>query len=185
MKAGKLVLCVGLMVLLGASAVRAQTGSGERIGTVVFHISCGAAAKQEFGRALAMLHSFWFDAAGKAFAAVTQAEPGCAMGHWGEAMTHLFSPNPFVGVPTPKGLQEGCLAVERARAAGAKTPREGDYIGAVESLCKDRDKADQRARVVAYEQAMERLSARYPEDREAAVFYALALNITATPSDKT
>ena len=185
MKAGKLVLCVGLMVLLGASAVRAQTGSGERIGTVVFPISCGAAAQQEFGRALAMLHSFWFDAAGKAFAAVTQAEPGCAMGHWGEAMTHLFSPNPFVGVPTPKGLQEGCPAVERARAAGAKTPREGDYIGAVESLCKDRDKADQRARVVAYEQAMGRLSARYPEDREAAIFYALALNITATPSDKT
>ncbi len=170
-----------LLVLTGASAAVAQ----EKVGQVHFPVSCSPAAQQEFDRAVALLHSFWFDASAKAFAAVTQMDPGCAMGHWGEAMALLFSPNPFTGTPTPKTLQEGCPAVERARTATPKTQRERDYVGAVESLCQDRDKADQRARLVAYQQAMERLSRTYPEDREAAIFYALALNVTASPADKT
>ncbi len=186
MNTRRLFAFAALTGLLCASSVAAQERTGaERLGKVQFPVSCSPAAQQEFERAVALLHSFWFDAAGKGFVAVVQADPACAMGHWGEAMTHLFSPNPFVGVPTPKGLQAGCPVVDRAKAAGAKTPREKDYIGAVESLCKDRDKADQRARVVAYEQAMAALAARYPEDREAAVFYALALNVTASPADKT
>jgi tetratricopeptide (TPR) repeat protein len=181
-----LLLYVGLVSLLCASGAAAQQPAGaERIGKVHFPVSCGLAAQEEFTRGIAMFHSFWFDAASKTFASVTQVEPSCAMGHWGQALAHLLAPNPFVGVPTPKGLQEGCPALERAKATGAKTPRERDYIDALESLCKDRDKADQRARLVAYEQALGQLSARYPEDREAAVFYALALNMTVSPADKT
>ncbi len=180
MKTQKLYLGLTCVVLISASAASAQ----EKLGQVHFPVSCSAAAQQEFNRAVALLHSFWFDASAKAFAAVTQTDPGCAMGHWGEAMALLFNPNPLVGTPTPKGLQDGCPAIERAKAAAPKTQRERDYIAAVESLCQDRDKADHRARVLAYEQAMERLSRTYPEDREAAIFYALALNITASPADK-
>jgi len=181
MKIDKLLLGLTFVVLLSASAASAQ----EKLGQVHFPVSCSAVAQQEFDRAVALLHSFWFDASAKAFAAVTQTDPGCALAHWGEAMATLFNPNPFVGTPTPKGLQDGCPAIERAKAAGPKTQRERDYIAAVESLCQDRDKTDQRARVLAYEQAMERLSRTYPEDREAAIFYALALNVTASPVDKT
>ena len=181
MKIDRLLLGLTFVVLISASAVSAQ----EKLGQVHFPVSCSAAAQQDFDRAVALLHSFWFDASAKAFAAVTQTDPRCAMGHWGEAMAILFNPNPFAGTPTPKGLQDGCPAVERGKAAGPKTQRERDYLAAVESLCQDRDKADQRARVLAYEQAMERLSRTYPEDREAAIFYALALNITASPADKT
>ena len=32
---------------------------------------------------------------------------------------------------------------------------------------------------------MEQLQARYPDDREAAIFYALALQSSASPADKT
>src|SRR5574341_1446814 len=161
MGAGKKFLVVSTVLLWSAAAAGAQERTGaERIGKVHFPVSCGPAAQEEFNRGVAMFHSFWFDAAGKAFATVIQLEPGCAMGHWGAALTHLMNPNPFVGVPTAKGLQDGCPAVERAKAAGAKTPREGDYIAALEALCKDRDKADQRARVLAYEQALGQLSAR-------------------------
>jgi len=181
MKTNKLLLGLTFVVLISAPAASAQ----EKLGQVHFPVSCSAAAQQEFDRGVALLHSFWFDASAKAFTAVTQMDPGCAMGHWGEAMAILFNPNPFAGTPTPKGLQDGCPAVARAKAAGPKTQRERDYIAAVESLCQDRDKADQRARVLAYEQTMERLSNSYPEDREAAIFYALALNITASPADKT
>jgi len=82
------------------------------------------------------------------------------MGHWGQAMALLFSPNPFTGTPTPKTLQEGCPAVERAKALGPKTQREREYIAAVDSLCQDRGTADLRARVGTYAQAMELLAAR-------------------------
>ncbi len=186
MKSRKLSFGLTLSLLLFGSAVTAQekTAAPERLGTVHFPVSCSPAAQQEFNRAVALLHSFAFDPSTKAFAAVTQMDPTCAMGHWGEAMALLFSPNPFVGTPTPKGLQDGCPVIDRAKAAAPKTQRERDYIAAVESLCLERDKTDQRTRVVAYEQAMERLSRTYPEDREAAIFHALALNITASPADK-
>jgi hypothetical protein len=185
MKRARVLVSGLLAIFLCAPATRAQENATEKLGTVHFPVSCSPAAQQEFNRAVALLHSFWFDAAAQGFVAVTKADPACGVGYWGEAMAILFSPNPFVGTPTPKGLEEGCPVVERAKAAGGKIQRERDYIAAVDSLCKDRDKADQRARAVAYEQAMERLSRAYPEDREAAVFYALALDITASPADKT
>jgi tetratricopeptide (TPR) repeat protein len=180
------VLAFGFLVLLlCVPATRGQEKATEKLGTVQFPVSCSPAAQREFERAVALLHSFWFDAAAQGFVAVTKADPGCGMGYWGEAMATLFSPNPFVGTPTPKGLEDGCPVMERAKGVGGKTQRERDYIVAVDSLCKDRGKTDQRARTVAYAQAMERLSRKYPEDREAAVFYALALNTTASPADKT
>lgn len=180
MRTDKLLLGLTFVALISTPLAGAQ----EKLGQVHFPVSCSAAAQQEFNRAVALLHSFWFDASAKAFAAVTQTDPGCTMGYWGEAMAILFAPNPFAGTPTAKGLQDGCPAVERAKAAAPKTQRERDYIGAVESLCQDRDKTDQRTRVMAYGQTMERLSRTHPEDREAAIFYALALNITASPADK-
>jgi len=47
------------------------------------------------------------------------------------------------------------------------------------------ESTDHRTRALAYEQAMERLAARYPDDTEAAIFSALALLSTAPPTDKT
>ena len=173
MKATKVLLGLTLMGLITVSEAPAQRKMVRPTSP-----SCSAAAQQEFDRAVALLHSFWFDASAQTFAAVTQMEPGCAMGYWGQAMATVFSPNPFVGTPTPKTLQDGCPIVERANAAGPKTQRERDYIAAVDSLCQDRGTADPRARGGAYAQAMERLVGAYPEDREAAIFYALALNIT-------
>jgi tetratricopeptide (TPR) repeat protein len=81
-------------------------------------------------------------------------------------------------------LSDGSAAVAQARAAGAKSQRELDYIAAIEVFYKDYDKVEHRPRAVAYEKAMEQLSARYPNDREAAIFYALALNATAQASDR-
>jgi len=118
-----------------------------------------------------------------AFTAVAQSDPACGIAHWGVAMNLLG--NPFGWPPSPKALADGWAAVERAKAAGAKTQRERDYVGAIEMFYKDADKIDHRTRALAYRQAMEQLAARYPEDREAAVFYALALNATALPTDKT
>ncbi len=172
-------LTLTLLLALGTGGITAQ----DKVGTVHFATSCSAAVQQDFERAVAMLHSFWFSASMSAFTAVAQSDPACGIAHWGVAMNLLG--NPFGWPPSPKALADGWAAVERAKAAGAKTQRERDYIGAIETFYKDADKIDHRTRALAYRQAMEQLAARYPEDREAAVFYALALNATALPTDKT
>jgi len=172
-------LTLTLLLALGTGGITAQ----DKVGTVHFATSCSAVVQQDFERAVAMLHSFWFSAPTSAFTAVAQSDPACGIAHWGVAMNLLG--NPFGWPPSPKALADGWAAVERAKAAGAKTQRERDYVGAIEMFYKDADKIDHRTRALAYRQAMEQLAARYPEDREAAVFYALALNATALPTDKT
>src|SRR5919202_1275862 len=154
-----------------------------QLGQVHFPVSCSPAAQEGFNRAVALLHSFWFEPARTAFTASTQLDPTCAMGYWGVAMT--WRDNPFVA-PTPRpALEAGWAAVEQALAVGAPTQREREYIAAVAAFYRDADTLDHRTRALAYEQAMERVYRAYPEDREAAVFYALALDTTALPTDKT
>jgi tetratricopeptide (TPR) repeat protein len=182
-----MVLIVSLIVVLSGSRSAAhEPGSlsgppGERLGTVTFPISCQTALQQPFERAVALLHSFWYFEALKAFTAVTQADPDCAMSYWGVAMSlwyQIWSP------PSPAALQRGWEAVEQAKMASTMTPRERDYIAAAEAFFKDWNTRDHRTRTMAYEQAMEQVSRQYPHDLEAAAFYALALQATADPKDK-
>src|SRR5204862_2502631 len=70
-------------------------------------------------------------------------------------------------------------------AVGATTERERGYIAAIAAFYRHSDKLDHRTRALAYEQGMANRHERYPDDREAAIFYALALNATALPTDKT
>jgi hypothetical protein len=149
---------------------------------VHFPISCKAEVQQPFERAVALLYSFWFEEAGKGFTSVTEMDPDCAMGYWGIAMSLWY---PLWEHPTETILEQGWVAAQKAKAVGAKTDRERDYITAIETFYKDADKLNHRTRALAYEKAMEQMYLRYPEDREAAVFYALALNATALPTDKT
>src|SRR5438445_8892583 len=154
----------------------------EKLGTVSFPTSCAPAVQARFVRAVALLHSFWYDEAEKAFGEVAAADPSCALAQWGVAMS-LY--HPIWAAPTPAELKRGQEAVAKARAAGAPTERERDYVAAIEVFFHDADTVDHRTRAAAYEKAMERVYERYPDDREAAIFYSLALLGTAPPSDKT
>jgi tetratricopeptide (TPR) repeat protein len=171
------------LVLFTAGAAVGQQPAAEKLGTVNFPVACSPAAQTEFSRAVAALHSFWFDTARKAFEAVAAADPTCSMAGWGLAMTLLG--NPLASPPTSRALQDGWAVVEKARAIGTRVPRERDYIEAIAVFYKDADTVDHPTRARAYEKAMERVAARYPDDREAAVFHALALNMTLVPTDKT
>ena len=155
--------------------------ASEKLGQVNFPISCSQAAQRQFNRAAALLHSFWYDEAEKAFTEVTKFEPGCAMGYWGIAMSNY---HPLWAPPNPAELRRGQAAVEKAEATGAKSARERDYISAIEVFYQDADKLAHGARAGAYEKAMEQVYRRYPQDREAAIFYALSLLGTALPADK-
>lgn len=154
---------------------------GEKLGRVKFAVSCNKAAQQQFNRATALLHSFWYDEAEKGFIEVTKTDPKCGMGHWGVAMS-LY--HPLWAPPIPAELQRATAAVQQSTVVGARTQRERDYLSAIQTFYKDADKVDHRTRAVAYEKAMEQIFIRYPQDQEAAVFYALALLGTSLPSDK-
>ncbi len=149
---------------------------------VSFAISCGPDAQNSFKQAVWTLHSFWYPEALKAFTAITVAEPSCAMGYWGIAMSHWY---PLWFPPGAAALKAGSDAVDKAIAAGPKTEREKDYIAAIATFYRDSDKLDHQTRAIAYEKATEHVYLRYPEDSEAAVFYGLALNASALPTDKT
>lgn len=161
----------------------APPGAAETYGRVRFPISCAPQAQERFEHALAMLHSFHFPATGRAFAGITEAEPGCAMAWWGVAISQRL--NPLVPPFPPEALRRGWEAVERARAASPRTDRERDWIEAMAAFFQDHERVDQRTRTLAYEAAMERLAAKYPEDDEAQVFHALAINEAVDLADKT
>jgi 1,2-phenylacetyl-CoA epoxidase PaaB subunit len=177
--------CVIGLALASMSVVAAQPSrpGGEKLGKVHFETSCAAPAAEEFDHAMALLHSFQFADAIAGFQKVLQTDPSCGMAQWGIAMSTWG--NPFGGLRAPKTAQDGHAAAEKAQTIGAKTDRERDYIGAVALLYKDAETQDQRARTLAYENAMEKLHATYPQDREAAAFYALAVDQDALPTDKT
>jgi hypothetical protein len=172
-----------LLLWVTPGLVQGQAAGTEQLGQVHFRVTCSTDVQQEFDRGVALLHSFAFDASAKAFAAVARQDVSCGMAHWGVAMTRLG--NPFNWPPGAQAIQEGWAAVEKAKAAGGKTPREQEYIAAIEVIYKDAEKIDHRTRALAYERAMEQLSRQHPDDREAAIFYALALNATALPTNKT
>jgi hypothetical protein len=183
--------CLPVIVLLvlattGTAAAQqpaSPRASEERLGTVHFETSCDPSVSQDFDRGVALLHSFWFSAAIDSFQRVLQKDAGCAMAYWGIAMS--WWGNPFGGFRPPAALEKGLAAVEAARRAQPKTPRERDYVEAVAALFQDAAAVDQRTRTVTYEKAMEKLAERHPNDAEARIFYALSLGQTALPADKT
>jgi hypothetical protein len=180
-------LCLAAAGALAAASLGAQDhqhGTPEKLGTVHFETSCAAAAQVQFDRAMALLHSFEFGPAIQGFSSTLAADPGCSIANWGIALARWG--NPFaVVVRQPPQLQQGLDAIALAQKRPAKTERERGYVSAAAKLYVDFDKTDQRARVLAYSQAMGDLSAKYPADREAQIFYALSLTASALPTDKT
>jgi len=148
------------------------------LGQVRFPVSCTPEAQAAFDDAMKLQHSFWYEAAAQAFRRVRERDPGCAMAYWGEAMALLV--NPFV-VTSAANLRQGRALLAEAKRIGAKSEREAGFIDALGEWYGDEDPATHRARVVRYEQAMERLHARFPEEPEVAIHYALALAVAASP----
>jgi tetratricopeptide (TPR) repeat protein len=177
---------LSLPILLGLVATPASAADEHAehqvLGTVHFPITCTPEAQQAFDAAMKLQHSFWYQAAYDTFSEVLRRDPECVMAYWGMAMTLLT--NPF-SPPPAQNLADGWAALEQARQLGAKSQREADYIAALSEFYRDADGRDHRTRVVGYEEAMAQLHGRYPDDPEAAVHYALALNVAALPTDKT
>ena len=174
------VVCSAPLVWAPVDAA-AQT-AGDKFGTVRFPTSCQAAVQPQFERAVAILHSFFYPESVKAFEAVVAADPDCAMAYWGLAISQR--PNPLVPPWAAEGLKRGLDAIQKGKTL-ARTERERDWLTALEQAYAGYDSVPTRTRSERYEQAMEQLVRKYPDDKEAAIFYALALLEAVDHADTT
>ena len=176
-------------ILLTLAAARGMTqehqhGNDEKLGAVHFATSCNEVAQKEFNRAVALLHSFQFSRAIEGFNAVLGEDPTCAIAYWGIALSDWS--NPFApGIKDNGQSQLGRESAQRGKSLGATTERERAYLAAVSKLYSNIESTPQRARLLAYRDAMGNVAMKYPEDHEAQIFYALALSASADPADKT
>ena len=185
-----LVTCLSLLPTAhGVFAQGQHAGSdNSALGTVHFPTSCSANVQPQFNQAIALLHSFWFQAAIDAFEEVLEVDSSCGISYWGIALATWGNPigsgaNQDGSRPTAQ-LQEGLDAIQQARATGANSERERDYIEALANLYDDYAERVDWPRVLDYEKAMEALATKYPDDSEAAIFYALAIVNATDPNDK-
>ena len=172
-----LSLCSG-----AARSQEHQHAEPEKLGKVVFPTTCAARVQESFNRAVALLHSFTYRPAAEAFRKVSSEDPGCAMSHWGVAMSYYHQ----LWEPALPGdaLQQGRAELDLAKKAANTSAREQEYIAAA-ALVFNEDAGKYPARAAKYRDAMAVLAQHYPQDPEAQVFYALALLSTASPQDKT
>jgi tetratricopeptide (TPR) repeat protein len=190
------VLGLTLAASLAAADAKPVLGDLRKVGEVRLSTSCRPAVQKDLDRAVALLHSFFYDEARRVFGEAAAKDPACAMAEWGIAMTWW---HPIWTPPSPDEMDAGKKAAERAQSIGGKTEPEKKYIGAVAAYygapattggegaqtCHGPAAGGHQARAKAYEKAMEAFFAAYPDDVEVGTFYALALLGTAPPTDKT
>jgi len=156
---------------------------GDQLGTVKFPMSCSNTAKPQVERGLALLHHMTYEGSKAAFAAATRTDPDCAMGYWGQAMTYIHPL--WSDAPSKQDFERGQALVGEARARGQKTDRENAYIAAVGAYYEKGWNKNEAANLQNFEAGWENVYRQFPEDIEAACFYALAHMATANPADKT
>lgn len=156
---------------------------GENLGHVSFPTSCAARSQAQMERGVALLHSFGYIEAQMQFTAVAKDDPGCAMAHWGIAMTQYQE---LWNHPDPEALKLGAAEMAKARALSAPpaaiTPREKAYITALSAFFDPASQTFQQG-ADAYEAGMNDLHREFPNDVEGAAFDALAILAATPPGD--
>ena len=174
-------------LLIAASALAVASPSEEhahhhdpQLGKVSFATTCNANADALVQRGLGWLHSFEYPEAAESFASAAAADPDCRIAYWGIAASYY---HPLWAPPSAEELQKAQDALEKARTLKGGSAREQEYIAAIETFYRDAGHRDLKTRALAYADALKQLSDHYPDDREAAIFYALSL-IAAGTMDK-
>jgi len=171
-----------VILLLVSNISSAQQKPPEQLGKVSFPTSCDRKVQAQFDRAVAMLHSFWFQQGEKAFREIPERDPSCAIANWGIAS--ILIGNTFGGNATAQDAQKAREAIQRGRLIGAKTERERFYIEAIAEYYDRFGDRPHSARMKSLADAFEVVAKRFPKDDEAQIFYALYLTATQSPTDK-
>ncbi len=175
------VIAAGLG-LSGPQALVAQDDVDQQLGSVHFQTSCNDVAQRRFDRGMRYQHSYWYANAKEIFEEAIKADPTCSMAYWGIALTYMD--NPHNAIPKPN-LAPGLAAIMKAKEIGAATERERDYIDALMVMYADYDKIPHVQRMRMLRDAQARVAAKYPDDDEAQIAYAITLNTSADLNDKT
>jgi tetratricopeptide (TPR) repeat protein len=157
-----------LFVLLSTSASADQA----QYGNTTFPNSGATEAQAAFMEGLLMLHSFEYTDARKAFQKAHGIDKDFAMAYWGEALTHYRVLWNEINLDEMRASISKLGATPEDRAARAGTAREKAYLAAFEVLLTDGTVGE---KALEYARAMSGLAAAYPDDENAASFYALAL----------
>jgi tetratricopeptide (TPR) repeat protein len=165
----------------GVTASEPVTFYGEQLGTVTSPFSCSEAASGQGQRGLALLHHMTYVGARAAFAAISQVDPDCAMGYWGQAMSYI---HPLWSDPPGKDNFERGKALAAKAKARAKSERERAYVDAVQAYYAQGRNRTEAANLDAFMKGWRKVYEHYPDNMEAASFYALAYMATASPADK-
>lgn len=155
-------------------------GDGQ-FGEVSFSESCTYETRETFNLAIALLHSFEYIEAEKAFVQVIDQDPECAMAYWGVAMSiyhGLWAP------PSNEVLEKGSKLLAIAENL-PKSKKAAQYLAAIGAFYQDWQTTDNQTRKMRYAQKMKEMYQENTDDTEVAVFYALALRASALPTDKT
>ena len=161
-------------------AVPARSQHDHAHGTVAFETSCAEATHSSMNQGVALLHHMMYDQAAAHFTAAAEADPACAMAHWGLAMTYL---HPLWAPSTQEEIEKGRAAIRKARSLTPATDREAAYVAALEAFFTP-ESATFPERLAGWESGMKAVHEVAPEDVEAAAFYALSRLATAPRDDK-
>ena len=179
------LLAAALLALPAIGFSQEHAHPGEKLGSVHFETSCAPSVAPQFDRGVALIHSFEFGQSIRAFESVLAADSTCAMAWWGLALSRWSNPM-APGNRAVAPLRLGRQAAEAGvRLSARATERERGYLQAVSKLYEDFENKNQPTRVAAYERAMKELVQQNPADTEAAIFHAIALTASASPTDKT
>jgi tetratricopeptide (TPR) repeat protein len=177
-----LLVCAFGLPALADEGMHHEDLTEAQVGTVQFPVSCAPEVQKPFERGVALLHSFWYEEAQKEFEQIVKDDPKCAMAHWGVAMSLWHQ---LWNHPEPDVVKHGMAEIKAGEALHPKTAREREYLAALGTFYSQSEKNNYQASADAYSQAMEKLHTNYPDDHEAAIFYALSLLASEPDNDTT
>ena len=179
MKHGTLLVRAGSVLLLAAATSAGAASAPEKavpeLGQLDFPVTGSPECQRLFRQGMLEMHSFQYDQAHASFGAALQADSGCAMAAWGDAMAYQ---HPVWG---ERDVVRGKAALAGIAREDTLTPRERAHIAVARALY---DAPDAKAGYRAWLSAVARMRAEYPDDDEVALQHALAL-IAVHGYDKT
>src|SRR6516225_7983887 len=174
----RLLLACSIVVIGLSMPTAGQAPASTQLGTIHFPSSAKPAAQASFLTGVKALLNFEFDIAAEAFQQTQKADADFALGYWGEAMSFNHPLWAQQDLAAARKVLERLASTAAARAAKAPAGKERMLVESLEVLFGAGDKL---TRDIAYSQAMGRMHAKYPQDDELSVMYALSLLGTARP----
>lgn len=176
------LLIIAPFIATSAHSHGDQHAAGEQLGSINFPVSCSEEASQQVTKGVALLHHMTYEGANAAFSQATEVDSNCAMGYWGQALAliHPLWSDP----PNEVEFEQGETLINKAKSIGKKTDREHAYISALEAYFNEGRQRSEKINLASLEKGWEKVYQQFPEDLEAASFYALSQLSTANPTDK-